>query len=59
MAFVVASDRWRRSDRPKPSTVSVSSSPFPHARGRTRVVSVQAPRQVLQQTLAVLTGLFV
>ena len=23
MAFVVASDRWRRSDRPKPSTVSV------------------------------------
>ena len=25
--------------------------PFPHARGRTRVVSVQAPRQVLQQTL--------
>ena len=26
MAFVVASDRWRRSDRPKPSTVSVSSS---------------------------------
>ena len=27
MAFVVASDRWRRSDRPTPSTVSVSSSP--------------------------------
>ena len=27
MAFVVASDRWRRSDRPKPSTVRVSSSP--------------------------------
>ena len=27
MAFVVASDRWRRSDRPKPSTVSVSSRP--------------------------------
>ena len=25
--------------------------PFPHARGRTRVVSVHAPRQVLQQTL--------
>ena len=25
--------------------------PFPHARGRTWVVSVQAPRQVLQQTL--------
>ena len=24
MAFVVASDRWRRSDRPKPSTVSTS-----------------------------------
>ena len=48
MAFVVA-DRWRRSDRPKPSTVSVSSSPsrtLAHS-----VVSVQAPRQVLQQTL--------
>ena len=27
MAFVVASDGWRRSYRPKPSTVSVSSSP--------------------------------
>ena len=27
MAFVVASDRWRCSDRPTPSTVSVSSSP--------------------------------
>ena len=30
--------------------------PFPHARGRTRVVSVQAPRQVLQQTLGRLDG---
>ena len=27
MAFVVASERWRRSDSPKPSTVSVSSRP--------------------------------
>ena len=27
MAFVVASDRWRRSDRPTPRTVRVSSSP--------------------------------
>ena len=35
MAFVVASDRWRRSDRPTPSTVSVSSSP-----SRTRVAAL-------------------
>ena len=27
MAFVVASDRWSRSESPKPITVSVSSSP--------------------------------
>ena len=33
--------------------------PFPHARGRTRVVSVQAMRQVLQQTLGRLDVLFV
>ena len=51
MAFVVASDRWRRSDRPKPSTVSVSSSPSRTLVATLRVVSVQAPRQVLQQTL--------
>ena len=51
MAFVVASDRWRRSDRPQAAHGQRLVEPFPHARGRTRVVSVQAPRQVLQQTL--------
>ena len=50
MAFVVASDRWRRSDSPRPSTVRVSSSPSRTLAACTRVVGVQATREVLQQT---------
>ena len=59
MAFVVASDRWRRSDRPTPSTVSVSSRP-----SRTLVAalgsSVSKRRaRSCSRRLAVLTWLFV
>ena len=51
MAFVVASDRWRRSDRPKPSTVTRLRALPARSWPPLGYVSVQAPRQVLQQTL--------
>ena len=56
MAFVVASDRWRRSDKAQAEHGQRLVEAFSDARGRTRVVGVQAASQVLQQSFRRLDG---
>ena len=48
IAFVVANDRVRRSESPKPRTVSVSSRPSRTLAARTRVITIQPTGEVLQ-----------